>query len=85
MFLTISCNIRDDVCVDSAASDERLPNSIGRSIPEGRRERCGYPPDAIKDEGSKEGAGGLETQKVQGAGKKGNKVTFVFPLRAFGA
>ena len=83
--MTISCNIRDDVCVDSAASDERLPSSISRSIPEGRRERCGYPPDAIKDEGSKEGVGGLETQKVQGADKKGNKVTFVFPLRAFGA
>ena len=32
-----------------------------------------------------EGAGRLETQKVQGVGKKGNKVTFVFPLRAFGA
>ena len=43
------------------------------------------PPNAIKDEESKEGAGGLETQKIQGAGKKGNKVTFVFPLRAFEA
>lgn len=83
--MSVSCNILDDACVDSMASDKRLPNSIGRSIPEGRRERCGYPPDAIKDEGSKEGVGGLETQKVQGVGKKGNKVTFVFPLRAFGA